>query len=250
MKKFFILILIVICFPILADAKQLLSNIIENNTGTITAQKTGELGKNYFYCSNGNKCSTEQVVREYYKNNGYNVMRAEYSFWKGIFVLAFLDEFYPHTLILKIDNKFFDKPLDNVSDKDIHSKYRFIYKTNLQEFINSQIKKHEEGSYIRWLDEWEIEGYKTPIDYFKSPVVQEFLIRIDNKTFCTVLWHILEVKDRNPVGTPDYIVWNNKEMIFVEVKRKNEKLSPEQIEWGEYLTKNKIPYTVMRVIEK
>lgn len=39
-------------------------------------------------------------------------------------------------------------------------------------------------------------------------------------------------------------------MIFVEVKRKNEKLSPEQIEWGEYLTQNKIPYKVIRVIEK
>ena len=82
MKKFFFLTLIAVCFPILADAKQFLPDIIENNTITITAPKTGELGKNYFYCSNGNKCSTEQVVREYYKNNGYNVMRAEYSFWK------------------------------------------------------------------------------------------------------------------------------------------------------------------------
>ena len=65
MKKFSLLILIVICFQILADAKQLLPNVIENNIITITAQRTGELGKNYFYCSNGNKCSTEQVVREY-----------------------------------------------------------------------------------------------------------------------------------------------------------------------------------------
>lgn len=85
MQKFFFLILIVICFPILADAKQLLPDVIENKTITISAQKTGKLGKNFFYCSNGNKCSTEQVVREYYKNDGFQVMRAEYSFWKGIF---------------------------------------------------------------------------------------------------------------------------------------------------------------------
>lgn len=80
-------------------------NIIENNTITISAQKTGKLGKNFFYCSNGEKCSTEQVVREYYKNNGYQVMRAEYSFWKEMFVLAFLDELYPQTLNAKSENK-------------------------------------------------------------------------------------------------------------------------------------------------
>lgn len=36
-------------------------------------------------------------------------------------------------------------------------------------------------------------------------------------------------------------------MIFVEVKRKNETLKPEQIEWGEYLIKNRIPYKIVRV---
>lgn len=50
----------------------------------------------------------KQVVREYYKNEGYQVMRAEYSFWKGIFVLVFLDELYPQTLDTKSENKFFD----------------------------------------------------------------------------------------------------------------------------------------------
>lgn len=68
------------CFVSYAVAKQVLSEKITKNTITITAPKTGELGKNYFYCTNGEKCSTEQVVREYYKNKGYQVMRAEYSF--------------------------------------------------------------------------------------------------------------------------------------------------------------------------
>ena len=39
-------------------------------------------------------------------------------------------------------------------------------------------------------------------------------------------------------------------MIFIEVKRQKETLKPEQIEWGEFLIKNKIPYQVVRVIEK
>ena len=71
---------------------------IIKNTIAITAPKTGELGKNYFYCSNDAKCSTEQVVLEYYENKGYQVMRTEYSFWQGMFVLSFLDELYPQTL--------------------------------------------------------------------------------------------------------------------------------------------------------
>ena len=37
-------------------------------------------------------------------------------------------------------------------------------------------------------------------------------------------------------------------MIFVEVKRKNETLKPEQIEWGEFLIKNRVPYKVLCVL--
>ena len=33
-------------------------------------------------------------------------------------------------------------------------------------------------------------------------------------------------------------------MIFVEVKRKSEKLSTEQIKWGEFLVKNQILYII------
>mgnify|MGYP002624547505 CR=1 FL=1 len=230
-----------------ADAKQVLPKKITKNTIIITAPKTGELGKNYFYCSNGKKCSTEQVVREYYKNKGCQVMRAEYSFWKGVFVLAFLDELYPQTLNKKSENKLFDIENKNVTFEELNQKLNLIKKSNIQNFINTQIAKHEQGSYIRWLDEWEIEGYKNPTEYFKSPVVQEFLARIDNKIFYKVLKHIVDEYNYNPVGTPDYIVWSEKEMIFVEVKRKNETLKPEQIEWGEYLIKNRIPYKIVRV---
>ena len=89
---------------------------------------------------------------------------------------------------------------------------------------------------------------KNPVEYFKSEIVQEFLTKIDNETFYKVIKHILQTNGRYPKGVPDYIVWNEKTMIFVEVKRKNEKLSPQQIEWGEYLIKTKIPYKIVRVV--
>ena len=245
MKKFLTIFSMFLATILPVSAEQVLPDAIVKNTITISAPKTGELGENYYFCKNGNKCSTEQVVREYYNNNGYNVMRAEYSFWKGMFVLTFLDELYPQTL--QPDNNLFDVELKNVKTEILHKKLKQIQKTDLQKFINKQIAKHEQGSYIRWLDEWEIEGYKNPTEYFKSPIVQEFLSTIDNKTFCKIIKNIFKNYDNNPVGTPDYIIWNNKKMIFVEVKRKSEKLSSEQIKWGEFLVKNRIQYKVVRV---
>lgn len=95
MKNLLIIFSMFLTTVLPVSAEQFLPNAIVKNTITISAPKTGELGENYYFCKNGNKCSTEQVVREYYNSNGYKVMRAEYSFWKGIFTLTFLDELYP-----------------------------------------------------------------------------------------------------------------------------------------------------------
>ena len=233
-------------------ASQVLPKDIINNTETIYVSKTGEVGKTYFYCQNGNKCSTEQVVREYYKNKGYSVMRAEYAFWKGMFILSFLDELYPEKCYKSYGKTevFYDMEFYKNQEKNLTKKRDYIKNADLNEFINSQIKKHEAGAYIRDLDEWELEGYKNPTEYFKSPIVQEFLTRIDNKTFYKVVNRILQDRKNNTVGTPDYIVWNKKELIFVEVKRGKEKLREGQITWAEFLINNNIPYKVVRVISK
>jgi hypothetical protein len=232
-----------------AIAQQILPTDIQKHTETIYATKTGEVGNTYFYCQNGNKCSTEQVVREYYKNKDYSVMRAEYAFWKGIFILTFLDELYPanHYTSYGKTGVFHDMALYKDKEADLVKKCDDIRNADLKEFINLQIKKHEAGAYIRDLDEWELEGYKNPTEYFKSPIVQYFLTKIDNKTFYKVVNRILQDRKNNTVGTPDYIVWKNNELIFVEVKRKNEKLSEDQIGWGEFLIKNKISYRIIRV---
>ena len=92
-----------------------------------------------------------------------------------------------------------------------------------------------------------MDGYKNPTEYFKSSIVQNFLARIDNKTFYKVINRILKDHKNNMLGTPDYIVWNDEELLFVEVKRKKENLKEEQIRWGEFLIKNQIPYKIMRV---
>jgi len=247
-----ILLIFVLFIGQSVSASQVLPKDIIRHTQIINAPLTGEVGKTYFYCQNGNKCSTEQVVKEYYKNKGYSVMRAEYSFWQGMFILTFLDELYPEKCYKSYGKTgvFYDMDFYKNQEKNLMKKCDYIKNVNLKEFINSQIKKHEAGAYIRDLDEWEIEGYKNPTEYFKSQIVQDLLARVDNKTFSKVVNRILQDRKNNTVGTPDYIVWNNKELIFVEVKRKNEKLKEEQIEWGEFLIQNKIPYKIIRVVPK
>lgn len=250
MKLKFIIVLFLSIFIVQSVfAQQILPADVQKHTETIYALKTGEVGKTYFYCQNGNKCSTEQVVREYYKNKDYSVMRAEYSFWEGMFILTFLDELYPenHYKSYGKTGVFYDMEFYKNQKDDLVKKCNYIKNTDLKEFINSQIKKHEAGAYIRDLDEWEIEGYKNSTEYFKSQIVQEFLARVDNKTFYTVVNRILQDRKDNTVGTPDYIVWNKNELIFVEVKRETEKIREAQIAWAEFLIKNNIPYKVIRV---
>ena len=245
-----IVLILVLLISQSVSASQVLPKEIIKHTETIYARRTGEVGKTYFYCQNGNKCSTEQVVREYYKNKGYSVMRAEYEFWKGMFILSFLDELYPanHYTSYGKTGIFHDMALYKEQQTDLIKKGAYIKNSDLKDFINSQIKKHEVGAYIRDLDEWELESYKNPTEYFKSPIVQEFFTRIDNKTFYKVVNRILQDRKNNTVGTPDYIVWNKKELIFVEVKREKEKLNEDQISWGGFLINNKIQYKLIRVV--
>lgn len=247
-KLFKILILFVLCFSQSVLASQLRPKGIIKHTETIYAQRTGEVGKTYFYCKKGNKCSTEDVVREYYKNIGYSVMRAEHTFWQGMFALAFYDEIFS---VYKysyndIPTDMFRKCFYENREADIESKYKLIQKTDLKQFINSQISKNEPFN-TRLLYPIEIEGYNNPVEYFKSPIVQEFLDRVDNKTFAKVVYKIAKYPGGNFRGTPDYIVWNKKELIFVEVKREKEKLREDQITWAKFLINNRIPYVVIRV---
>lgn len=246
-----LLLIFVLCFSQSVLASQVLPKDIIKHTKTIYASTTGELGKTYFYCKNGNKCSTEQVVREYYKDKGYSVMRTECIFWQGMFALAFYDEIFSVNKYAynDIPTDMFSKCFYENREAGIESKYKLIQKTDLKKFINSQISNNEPFN-TRLLYPIEIEGYSNPVEYFKSPIVQEFLDRVDNKTFAAIVYKIVKYPGGNFRGTPDYIVWNKKELIFVEVKREKEKLHEDQITWAEFLINNKIPYIVVRVISR
>lgn len=250
MKKLVLAVLFSFIFAGRVECQQILSENIVSSTITINAVATGEKGKSFFYCDGMRKCSTEDFVKEYYRKLGYNVMRGEVSVWQGLYALAFFDEiYYKHNFDFDGDlpRHFFENDYLYFSRKKMFDdKYNYLLNANISEFINRQLDKYAATS-SRLLHDAKIENYIDCTDYFYSDVVQEFLKRIDSKIFAQVVYKIAQNPNQNRAGIPDYVVWNDNELIYIEVKRKNEKLREKQIEWAEFLIKNNIPYKVVRV---
>ena len=250
MHKLVCLIFIIFCFVNVVECKQVLPDIVINSTLTIDAAKSGDKGKNYFYCAENHKCSTEDVVKEYFKNKGYNVMRGEVSVWQGLYALAFFDEiFYKHNFLYSSDlpEHFFEDEYLYLSRKKMFDKkYEYLKQSDIYDFINSQLNKYGYLP-VRFLHDNEIEGYSDCTAYFYSDTVQKFLKRIDNKIFAKIVYRIAQNPNQNRAGIPDYIVWNYKELVFIEVKRDKETMRTKQIDWAEFLLNNKIPYKLVRV---
>ncbi len=229
-------------------AEQITSKYIPKITTTITAPLSGEKGKHYFVCSGGEKCSTEAAVKDFYENNNYTVMRGEVAFWQGMFALAFYEEIFSKNV-----QTYNDIPSDLFSagfypnrKEEIDKKNEYLRTANISEFINEQLRLYNHTD-TRLLRDTPISNSKDCIEYFQTPLVQAFLKRIDSKTFSKIIYRIAQNPDQNRAGTPDFVVWNDKKLFLVEVKREKEKIRPAQIAWIEFLCKNKIPVKVIRV---
>jgi hypothetical protein len=239
---------IIMSFNNCVDAKQILPDNIQKIITTISAPLSGEKGKLYFICSSEQKCSTEDAVKDYYQSKGYKVMRGEVTFWQGMFALAFYDEIfainkYPYN---DIPTDMFSQNFYANRKESLDKKYNYLESANLSEFINKQLKAHEKTN-TRLLTDATIDKSANCIEFFKTPIVQEFLTKIKPETFAKIVYRIAQNPVENRAGTPDFVIWNNKEMIFVEVKREKETLRDGQIIWLEFLIKNNIPCSVTRV---
>lgn len=254
MKKFqFINKLLGICvslifFQALAYAQQDLPENIQSRTITIERHVSSLKGKNYFLCAENKPCSTEASVREFYESNSYKVMRGEVTFWQGMFALAFYDEIFSI-----YTDAYNDIPSDMFTEdfyfnrkKAIDKKYKILKSANLSKFINEQLEKYGTTN-TRLLTDAPIDQSENCIEFFKTPIVQDFLKRIDNKTFAKIVYRIAQNPNKNRAGTPDFIVWNDNELLLVEVKREKEKLRQGQIIWLEFLIQNNIPVKIIRV---
>lgn len=215
-------------------------------TKYIEAKLSGEKGKLYFKNSTGSPCSTEAIVLNYFKSLGYKVIRAEVALWQVLFCICYFEEIYainwdgisdiPFDLFL--DNLFY-----NLRARIIENKYNKIKNlTNLKDFINSQI---EDFGFHR--NRLLYPKSFANIEYCKTPLVQEFFEKVDIKHFALITYEVAKNISKNRAGLPDYIVWNDIEMLHIEVKREKEKLRQSQIDWISYLRENNIPVQIYRV---
>lgn len=198
------------------------------------------------FLNSKNKCTTtEGFVKNFYETKGYQVMRAEVNFWQAMFALAFYEEIYAVNT-----DKINDIPTDlfaneyfyNARKELIDKKYEFLKTADLPKFINSQMEQHK-NSKSRLIYNKDFDN----IAYFRTKIVQDFLKKVDNNAFAITTYKIAQNPNQNRAGTPDFIIWNNSEMEFIEVKRLREKLKEGQIAWLEFLNNNDIPSYVVRV---
>lgn len=215
-------------------------------TTIIEMQKSGEKGKNYYLDLEGNKCTTEQAFKSYYENQGFKVMRGEVMFWQAIACLSFFEEIY----CTNWDVVFNDIPYDmfkknnfyNDRKEYIENKYEYLKNGDLKFFINSQIDDF--GCFNSRLY---YNGDIDCIEYIKSDIVQEFLTKIPNEYFADICYNIVKNGFYNRAGLPDFVIWDEHSLKFVETKRFKEKIRDSQSDWIEFFRRNNIPIEIVRI---
>jgi hypothetical protein len=216
-------------------------------TQEIEIPKSGKKGKLAFLDSNGEPCSTEGAFMNYTEQKGWNVMRAEVSFWQAMFCLAFWDEIFkgmnplsqgqdiPHDLF-RGEDFYLNR------QQDIDSRYIQLKQSNLPEFINQQIKKAE-GSWTRLI----YKGDQDMLTYSKSDIVQDFIKRVNPKTFAKFVYRIAQNPNENRSGVPDFVIWNDGNLKMVEVKKIREQIRESQMSWLSWMVNENIPVEIVRV---
>lgn len=208
------------------------------------ARRTGSKNKKDYYYNLANvPCSTEDIVREYLKQQGYQVLYCENNFWIPLSVLAFADEIYSEGWQGVQTTPFHlgRKNLSELMPELYNRKIELLKNCDLHEFIQEQIE------YFGFINYNKFRCGNTDYIQYIDEQGGELLKRIPNEYFIKIASNILNHPKRYSRGLPDFCCWDNDEFIFVEAKRMREKMRDEQINWGAYFREQNIPYKIVRV---
>lgn len=201
-------------------------------TKTIEVKKSGNKGKLAFLDSRGNECSTEDAFVDAMQNEGWNVIRAEVSFWQALFCLFYFEEIFEGPVKLIPPN---DIPADMFSAEEfyvvrkplIDRKHKELCKIDISSELKSRIRKYKNAS-TRLLDF----GPKVSfVEVFSDKKVSDFLDAAGSVKVAQVLYRLAKNLGENRAGVTDFVIWRDDEVKFVEVKRQKEKVRESQINW-------------------
>ena len=219
-------------------------------TETIEVPRSGQSGKLSFLDSSGAPCSREQAAMDAFRQRGFRTLRGEVRFWQAMFGLAFWEEIFDGT---GTPNGFQDIPSDLFSGPDfyqarrtrIDSKARRIAKSDLEAFVRGQLDRRAK--------QWTRIVYGPPRGDFsyrevlESGDASEFLRVISPLAFAKIIHRIACDPSANRAGLPDYMVWKDGEVTFVEVKGPREKIRESQKAWHDWMQDARIPLLIVRV---
>ena len=81
---------------------------------------------------------------------------------------------------------------------------------------------------------------------FNNEIFQEFLEIVPNNIFADTVRR-LSIDQNMRAGTPDFIIWKENDFQLVEVKRINEQLRDNQIEWINWFLEKNYPIKIFRI---
>ena len=220
-----------------------LSNM-ESITEIIECKRSGLKENNKFFLDSNNEyCSTEKVVINYLKSNGYKVIYAENNFWKPLAILSYFEECYSQDWsgVTTSPNNIYTSYMYKNNKQLFDAKTQFLKTCNIADFIKEQIK------HFGFLEYNVFRCMGTDyIDYIlKNGIL--FLEKIPNDIFVKIVSRMITYMAMYGRGLPDLLAYKNDEICFIEVKRAKEKLREAQQNWIIYLRENNIPIKIIRV---
>ena len=236
------------------------AEIIQPEEGTLFGHKSitremlitasGQKGKLAFLNSKGEACSTEAAFKDQAELQGWQVMRAEVTFWQAMFCLVFWDEIFYN---MGQPSKTRDIPRDLFSGmpfylsrkKAIDRRYKQIRSLDVCNLVNKQIKKSK-GAWTRLI----YDGGQDMLAHAKSDIAQTFFKKVDPEIFAKIVYRIAQNPTENRSGLTDFIIWNDNELKMIEVKKVREQIRPSQLSWIAWMVDENIPVEIVRIKAK
>lgn len=217
--------------------------------------ETPQKGKAKYFLD-GNQFFAEEAALSYYQKMGYRGLWAENSYWWMLMSLFFWDVIFAKIrgavsvlidgLEIELDpsEENFDSlfqqsilrngmPADFFSP-DFYSRRRNLIRNRVLELLNSNLEEKLLESYklnfgkkCRSIENWE----KFSLD--------ELLIAprgIEKEKFLKILERLISNFNDNRSGLPDLLVYNDKKLLFVEVKSEKDRITEKQKEWHDFLS--------------